>query len=113
MERKVCEECGGKIEKRLVEYNLLGFSLGKFEAEVCNQCKEEVFSEETFNKIEKKTKELGLWGLHARVKVNQLGNSVAVTITKPISEFLKLKKGRDVIIYPEDKHRLIIEIPED
>jgi len=49
--------------------------------------------------------------LQAKVKVNQVGNSIAVTITKPISEFLNLKKGKDVLIYPEDKHRLIIEIP--
>jgi hypothetical protein len=112
MERKICEECNGKIEKRLVDYVLLGKNLGKFEAEVCNKCGEEVFDEEASDKIEKKAKELGLWGLQSKAKVNQVGNSLAVTVTKPISKFLDLKKGKDVLIYPEDKHRLIVEIQE-
>ncbi len=112
MERKICEECGSKINKKLVDYMLLGTNLGKFEAEVCSKCGEQVFDENIFSKIEKKAKELGLWGLQAKVKINQVGNSLAVTITKPISDFLKLKKGKDVFIYPEDRHRLIVEIPE-
>jgi hypothetical protein len=112
MERKTCEECGGKIEKKLVDYVLLGKNLGKFEAEICNKCGEEVFDENASDKIEKKAKELGLWGLQSKAKVNQVGNSLAVTVTKPISEFLNLKKGKDVLIYPEDKHRLVVEIQE-
>ena len=111
MERKICEECNGKIEKKQVEYILLGKNLGKFNAEVCSKCGEEVFNEDVSDKIEKKAKELGLWGLQAKVKVNQVGNSIAVTVTKPISKFLNLKKGNDVLIYPEDKNRLIVEIP--
>src|SRR3989344_3459529 len=111
MQRKNCEECDGKIEIKLIDYILLGKNLGKFEAEVCSKCGETVFDENVSNKIEQKAKELGIWGLQAKVKVNQVGNSIAVTITKPISEFLNLKKGKDVLIYPEDKHRLIIEIP--
>ena len=99
-------------KKKLVEYKLLGWKLGNFEALVCNKCGEEIFDEGASDKIEKKAKELGLWGLHAKVKVNQVGNSIAVTVTKPISEFLNLKKGKDVLIYPEDKHKLIVEIQE-
>src|SRR3989344_6586629 len=112
MERKICEECNGNIEKKLVDYILLGKNMGKFEAEVCRNCGEQVFDEDVSNKIEKKAKQLGLWGLQAKVKVNKVGNSIAVTVTKPISEFLNLKKGKDVLIYPEDKHRLVVEIQE-
>ena len=112
MERKICEECNGKIEKKLIDYILLGQNLGKFEAEVCSKCGEQVFDESISNEIEKKAKELGLWGLQAKVKVNKVGNSIAVTVTKPISEFLNLKKGKDVLIYPEDKHRLVVEIQD-
>ena len=112
MERKICEECNGKIEKKLIDYILLGQNLGKFEAEVCSKCGEQVFDESISNEIEKKAKQLGLWGLQAKVKVNKVGNSIAVTVTKPISEFLNLKKGKDVLIYPEDKHRLVVEIQD-
>lgn len=111
MQRKNCEECEGKIETKLVDYILLGKNLGKFEAEVCSKCGETVFDENVSDKIEQKAKELSIWGLQDKVKVNQVGNSIAVTVTKPIAEFLNLKKGKDVLIYPEDKHRLIIEIP--
>jgi len=110
MEIEKCPECNGKLEKKNVDYILLGKNLGKFEALVCNNCGEEIFNEEASDKIEKKAKELGLWGLYAKVKVNQVGNSIAVTVTKPIAEFLDLKKGKDVLIYPEDKHKLILEI---
>ena len=112
MERKTCEECNGKIEKKLVDYILLGKNLGKFPAEVCMKCGEQVFDESVSDKIEKKAKRFGLWGLQAKVKVNQVGNSIAVTVTKPISEFLNLRKGKDVLIYPENKNKLIVEIPK-
>src|SRR3989344_7080646 len=111
MRRNKCEECNGLIKEKEVDYFLLGQNLGKYKAEVCTKCGEQVFGEEVVEKVQKKAKELGLWNLHAKVKVNQVGNSIAVTITKPISEFLNLKKGKDVDIYPENKKRLIIEIP--
>jgi len=106
-----CPECNGKMSRKRVDYVLLEKNLGTFEAWVCNKCGEQLFDEEASDRIDEKAKKLGLWGLQAKVKVNQVGNSIAVTVTKPISEFLNLKKGKDVIIYPEDKHRLIIEVP--
>ena len=39
MERKICEECNGNIEKKLVDYILLGKNMGKFEAEVCRKAR--------------------------------------------------------------------------
>jgi len=112
MEIEKCPECNGKLQNKIIEYKLLGQRLGNFEALVCDKCGEQIFDEKASDKIEKKAKELGLWGLYAKVKVNQVGNSIAVTVTKPISEFLNLKKGKNVLIYPEDKHTLKVEIIE-
>ena len=111
MERKVCEECGGKIIKKNVDYIFLGENLGKFPAEVCTQCREQVFEEQVTRRIAAITKQKGLWGLHDRARVNQIGGSVGITIYKKIAEFLALKKGEQVILYPENKKKIVIQIP--
>jgi hypothetical protein len=46
-----CLYCGGKVVKRKINYIFLGQNLGKFEAEVCTKCGEQVFSEETAERI--------------------------------------------------------------
>ena len=108
MERKKCEECGGKIVKKEIEFSMYGVNLGKFLAEVCEKCGEEVFDEETSEKIDKIAKEKGLWGLARKVKVVKIGNSLAIRIPKVISEFIGLKEGNEAIIHPE-KNKIIIE----
>ena len=111
MERKTCEECGGKILKKNVDYFFLGENLGKFSAEICASCGEQVFEEEVTKKVSLIAKQKGLWGLSDRARVNQIGGSVGITINKKIADFLSLKKGEHVILYPENKKRLIIQIP--
>ena len=110
MKRKICEECGGEIKEKIIDYFFLGENLGKFKAEVCIKCGEQIFDEETSKKITEIAKERDLFGLSAKTKVNLLGNSIAITINKKIANFLKLKKGEEVTVYPENKHRIIIEI---
>ena len=112
MERKICEECKGKIIKKKVEFKLYGETLGKFPAEVCLKCGEKVFDEETSDKIDEIAKKKGLWGLDAHTKVNRVGTSMAITINKKIADFVNLKKGEEILIHPENKRRIIIELPE-
>ena len=102
----ICEK--GKLEKKKVDYMFLGKNIGKFEAGVCSKCKEQIFDEKISRQISSKIKELGLWGLGARTKVSKTGNSLTITVTKKIADFLKLKKGEEVTIYPEDEKRLIV-----
>lgn len=110
MKRTKCEECGGKIVKKKVDYIFLGENLGKFEAEICCKCGEQVFDEDVTKKISIIAKKKGLYGLAAKSKINQVGNSVAVTIASKIAKFANLKKGEEVRVYPENRHRLIVEI---
>lgn len=110
MARNKCEECGRKLAKKEVEFKLYGESLGKFPAEVCLSCGEELFNEETSDKIDALAKERGLWGLGAQTKLAQVGSSIAVTINKKIADFMQLEKGEEVNIYPENKKRLIIDV---
>jgi len=109
MIRTKCEECGGKITKKIVNYNYLGENIGRFQAEVCAKCGEIVFDEEVSDKIEKIVKEKGLYGLGATTKVGIAGSSLVIRITKKLADFLGLKKGEEVHIHPESRGRVIIE----
>ena len=108
MKRKICEECRGKIIHKIVDYILLGENLGKFPAEVCTKCGEQVFDEEVSEKIDIIAKQKGLWGLQAKTRVGKIGNSFNVLINSKIAKFLELKKGEEVVVYPESKNKLVI-----
>ncbi|MAE13317.1 hypothetical protein CMO92_02020 [Candidatus Woesearchaeota archaeon] len=110
MKRTRCEECNGKIIKKKIDFRLYGISLGLFPAEVCTQCGEEIFDEETSDKIDAVAKAKGLWGLGAETKISKSGTSLAITVNKKIVDFMNLKKGEAVYIHPETKNRLVIEI---
>jgi len=104
----ICEK--GNLVKKEVDYLLLGENLGKFAAEVCDTCGEQFFDEEASKKIEVVAKKRGLWGLESKSKIAKVGNSYAIRINKRIAEFLDLKKGEDVSIIPENKHKLLIQV---
>ena len=105
-----CVICEGKTIKKTVEHKEFGISLGKFDAEVCEKCGETYFDEKIVEKIQQKSKQMGLFGLAKKAKIAEIGNSIAVRIPKEIAEFLKLKKGKEVIIFPESKHGLHIDV---
>ena len=105
-----CIICNGKTVKRNVNPKEFGIPLGIFPAEACQKCGEAYFSEETAEKIQTKSKELGLFGLAKKATVAEVGNSIAIRIPKEIANFLKLKKGEEVTIMPEGKHELKIEV---
>lgn len=105
-----CILCKGNAKKKPVEYKEFGILLGKFNAYVCEKCGEIYFDEETADKIQQKSKELGLFGLAKKAKVAEIGNSIAIRIPKEIAEFLNLKKGKEVMIIPENKNEMHIEV---
>jgi len=110
MEDDKCWECGGKMVNKKVDYSLYGISLGKFSAQVCDKCNETYFSEETSREITKIAKEKGLWKLETKTKIGKVGDALDVRFNKRLIEFLGLKKGEEVTIYPESRKRVIIEV---
>lgn len=102
----LCEK--GKLTKKKVDFEMYGKKLGKFEAEVCDNCNEVFFDERISDKIDEVVKERGLWGLEAETSVTQAGNSLAIRIPKKIAEFLHFKKGTPTRVYPEE-NKLIVE----
>jgi len=94
----------------MVEEEMFGISLGKFEGEICNKCGESFLDEEAMKKIENKAKEMGIWGLAKHIKVGKTGNSLSVRIPSKIAKFLKIEAGRDVVLYPEGDDKIIVEV---
>lgn len=105
-----CVLCGEKTVEKTVEHAEYGISLGHFKANVCEKCGETYFDEKTVVKIQEKSKEMGLFGLAKKVKVAELGNSIAIRIPKDIATFLNIKKGQQVLLAPQTKHDLHIEV---
>lgn len=105
-----CLFCNSATGAKLVDYAEMGVSLGKFKAQVCIKCGEVFFDSETAGKIQAKSKELGLFGLAKRIKVAEVGNSIAIRVPKRLAEFVGLKKGQEVLIRPREKNELSIEV---
>ena len=105
-----CIICNGETIKKNVEYKESGVLLGNFSANICQKCGETYFDEKIAEKIQRKSKQMGLFGLAKKAKIAEIGNSIAIRIPKEIAEFLKLKKGKEVVIFPESKNDLHINI---
>ena len=104
----MCEK--GELKRTKAAYKLYGEYLGDFEAEKCNKCGEIFYSEEASRKMTQAAKDKGLWGLNAESKIGESGTTLDIRLPKRIIEFMNLKKGEPVKVYPEDKKRLIVEI---
>ena len=104
----ICEN--GKLGAKKVPYSVHGEFVGVFSADACNLCGETFFSEETSKEITKATKAKGLWGLGAKTKIGEAGSTLDIRLPQRIIEFLKLKKGEEVVMYPENRHKLVVEV---
>ncbi len=106
-----CVMCNGQLQEKITEYSEFGISFGKFKSIVCSKCGETFFDSKTADAIQKKSKELGLFGLSSKkTKVAMVGNSLAIRIPKEIAEFTNLKKEEEVRIIPKSKKEITLEV---
>jgi len=105
-----CFECNGQYKKTEYDYSMYGTKLCKVKALVCNKCGDTVFNDTAQAKIEEAAKKKDLWGLESRSKIGRVGNSLDVKISKRLAEFLGVKKGDSVSVYPDSNKRFIVEI---
>jgi len=109
-ENTKCWECDGTYKEEMVDFSVYGTSLGKFKAKVCNKCGDKVFSEDVSDQIDKIAKQKGLFGLESKTKVGKVGNSLDIKVNNRLAKFLDLKKGEDVVVYPESKKRIVVDL---
>ncbi|MBS3152237.1 hypothetical protein J4230_02395 [Candidatus Woesearchaeota archaeon] len=111
MKGEVCDECRkGKFIKKKIDYILVGINLGKFYAWVCSNCGETIFEGKESLKIENKAKQQGVWGLAAKTKIGTSGTALDVRFSRAIVNFMKLKKGKEVVVQPIDKNKIQITV---
>ena len=104
-----CPNCNGKLHEEKATYFYGETKLGDFDAEVCQKCGEIFFTEGASDVIDKKAKELGVWGIGQEGKIGYSGNSIIVRVPKKIAKFLNFKEGKSVYIRPEGKKKLVVE----
>ena len=51
-----------------------------------------------------------VWGIAAKTRIGTSGNALDVKVPKAIVNFLKLRKGQEVIIEPIDEKRFQVGI---
>lgn len=102
----ICER--GTLRPGNIQETMFGVNLGEFPALLCSSCKESFTDEQTTKSIEAAAKKKGIWGLGVQTKITQAGNSLAVRIPKKIADYLKLQKGNDAFIHPEEG-KLVVE----
>jgi len=78
-------------------------------AEVCRACGEIFWLEDDVAQMEKRAKELGIWGLEHKTKVSVAGNSLIIRIPRKLAQFLGLDKGSEVVVHPYGKDKLMVE----
>jgi hypothetical protein len=106
-----CPVCGkGRLKPAMVHEEMFGVELGNYPGEVCSNCGETFLTTESMRAIEVRARELGLWGLASKVKVARSGNSLVVRIPAPLAQYLRLKKGQEVMVSPEKENRLVLEL---
>ena len=108
MKCPICEE--GNLHHKKVTYAVYGIKLGIFPAQVCDSCSEQWFDEETSKKIQGLEKKKGLFGLSKKSKVSYSGNSLIVRIPESVAKFMKIKKEDEVLIHPEGKNKITVEL---
>ena len=102
--------CNSKLKKGKVKEEYLGHELGEFEGFICKKCGETLLTEESAKMAQQKTKERGIFGLAEKTKISRNGNSLMVRIKKQMAEYLGLTEGEEVIIRPEGKKKLVVEV---
>lgn len=113
MKAERCPVCDkGSLRAAKHDFAMYGVSLGKFPAQVCDACGEAVFSEAVSRRIQQVAKKRGLWGIAKKVKVTYSGNGLTIHVPKALAAFLQLQRGDEVVLRPEGRDRIVIDLDE-
>ncbi len=70
MEMK-CDECGGKIERKIRPYVFAGQTIGEYPMRECDKCHEVLIEGPVSAEIEQELKKRNLWGLRRKTELIQ------------------------------------------
>ena len=98
------------MKESLGNVEFFGIDFGLKKIEVCTKCGEEYISDEIMEEIEKKVRELGIFGLERKVKVTKSGNSLVIRIPPDIAKFVGLKYQDLLSLMPVEKGKMEIKV---
>jgi hypothetical protein len=102
--------CGGTLVKAPMHVEYFGVDFGIREGHACTKCGDEYLTDEVWQEVEDKAKELGLFGIERKVKVRKSGNSLVVSIPPEIARYLGIRKESLVSLVPTGKRKIEIEV---
>ncbi len=105
-----CPFCSARFRVSVEPYTVFDVHVGDFETWTCTKCGEIFYPEASTRAMEGREAQLGLLGLERSTKVSTSGNALMVRIPKRIQNFTGLRKGTDVVIRPEGRRRIVIEV---
>ena len=105
-----CPICGSRLGRSRVRYEYLGHDLGTYAGWRCSGCGEAFFGEKASAEIERRSKQLGIWGLKRRTRVARAGNSLVVRIPAEIARALSLRKGSEIEIKPGGRQKIVLTV---
>ncbi len=98
------------MKETLDEIEFFGIDFGIKKIEMCTKCGDTYISDEIYEEVEKKAKDLGLFGLERKVKVTKSGNSLVLRLPPDIVKFAGLKYKDILSILPIEKGRFEIKV---
>jgi hypothetical protein len=105
----ICEK--GVLQNKKVAVEKYGTFVGEFNAQVCSNCKERIFSGTESSKIEAKIKQLSLWGVPVESRIYKVGGNFVVSIKKTVADAMGISKPVEVRLIPQvKKNQFIVEI---
>jgi len=102
--------CGGKLVVAPMHVEYFGVDFGIRDGHVCTSCGDEYLTDEVWQEVEDKAKELGLFGIERKVRVRKSGNSLVVSIPPDIAKYLGITKECLVSLVPTGKRKIEIEV---
>lgn len=103
--------CGGYLELEKQKVVQDGVDCGLLEVEHCTRCRATYLPEESMLVVEEKLQKAGLWGvMRKEVKFWKTGSAVTIRVPTSIVKKLNLSGIEKGYLYPEGKHKLVIEM---
>lgn len=107
--RRPCH-CGGKLVELPLHVEHFGIDFGVRTGHACTRCGDEFLTEETWQEVEDKAKELRIFGLERKVRIRKSGNSLVITIPPEIASYLGVRKDALVSLLPTGSGSLEVEV---
>jgi len=102
--------CGGKVKWKKDRVIMEGIDCGILDVEYCEKCGEEYLPGDSFDIVEKKMKEAGLWGVKRKeVQFWKSGKSVILRLPTKLTQELGLNSVKKGYIYQEGKNKIVVE----